>query len=91
MSVDKAMLHLENVFEYGQAYVALSRVRSERGLSLAKKLLATQVKAHPAVVAFYTNLEENKRREKEAMREEKKKQIQKQQQTHGHQQAKERM
>lgn len=57
MTVDRAELHLRNVFEYGQAYVALSRVRTRDGLTLLAPLVADNIKAHPAVLQFYEELE----------------------------------
>ncbi len=56
ISVDRAILHLKHVFEYGQAYVALSRCRTLAGLSLESRLEPAQVKAHPSVVRFYRQL-----------------------------------
>lgn len=43
------------VFEYGQAYVALSRFRTLEGLSLIE-FDPTVVRAHPAVVEYYRNI-----------------------------------
>ena len=56
MTVEKAVVHLKKVFEYGQSYVALSRVRSKDGLSLTYPINAQQVIAHPNVVEFYRQL-----------------------------------
>jgi ATP-dependent DNA helicase PIF1 len=82
MTVDRAQLHLKNVFECGQAYgtlsalflasllltvsisycaVALSRVRSLAGLSLTHPLQASQVRAHPEVVKFYSQMHTTQR------------------------------
>ena len=57
MTLDRAELQLKNVFEVGQAYVALSRVRSREGLRLMSPLVAENIRAHPAVVRFYAELE----------------------------------
>lgn len=73
MSVDSAVLHLKHVFEYGQAYVALSRLRTRAGLALASPIQQSQVRAHPDVVAFYTKLREEREREGEKARADKEK------------------
>jgi len=44
-------------FLIGQAYVALSRVRSLRHLQLTTPLDRQQIKAHPRVMAFYQQLQ----------------------------------
>ena len=56
LSIEKALIDIgNNIFEYGQTYVALSRVKSLEGLYLTK-VNAQKIKAHPAVVAFYQKL-----------------------------------
>ncbi len=49
MSLDAAHMDLSQVFEYGQGYVALSRVRSLAGLSIAG-LSPRALEVHPDVV-----------------------------------------
>ena len=41
-----------SVFEYGQVYVVLSRIKSLDGLSL-KKFSSKKIKIHPKVKEFY--------------------------------------
>lgn len=53
MTVDQAEVNLRGAFEFGQAYVALSRVRSLQGLCLKGPLLPAQIKADPRVEEFY--------------------------------------
>ena len=48
-----AELMLDNSFDYGQVYVALSRVKGLDGLWLSKPIRGTAVKAHPDVLRFY--------------------------------------
>ena len=48
-----AELMLDKTFDYGQVYVALSRVKSLAGLWLRTPLDPRTVKAHPAVLKFY--------------------------------------
>ncbi|MGL5355085.1 MAG: AAA family ATPase [Cetobacterium sp.] len=52
MTIDCAIVDLAGVFEYGQAYVALSRVKDVKGLQV---LNATPkaFKAHPSALKFY--------------------------------------
>lgn len=50
MSLDSAHMDLSDAFEYGQGYVALSRVRTLRGLSLAG-LNARALEVHPEIRA----------------------------------------
>jgi len=55
MTLDFVEMSLANVFEYGQAYVSLSRARSLEGLSL-RDFDAAVVRAHPAAVAFHKSI-----------------------------------
>lgn len=54
-SLDYVEIDLSEIFEYGQAYVALSRVKSLEGLSLIG-LDIDKIKAHPEAIEFYENL-----------------------------------
>ena len=57
MSIDNAIVDVGNsVFQYGQTYVALSRVKSLNGLYLTK-VNANKIKAHPEVKKFYDKIE----------------------------------
>lgn len=54
MTIDRAELQLDDAFEVGQVYVALSRVTSLEGLWVrGGRITQTVVKAHPKVKAFY--------------------------------------
>jgi ATP-dependent DNA helicase PIF1 len=54
-TIDYAEMDLSNVFTYGQAYVALSRVRSLEGLSIID-INYEGIKAHPKALEYYRNL-----------------------------------
>lgn len=57
MSIEKAVIDIGNsIFQYGQTYVALSRVKSLNGLYLTK-VNAQKIKAHPEVMKFYKKIE----------------------------------
>ncbi len=56
LTIDKALIDIgNNIFEFGQTYVALSRVKSLDGLYLTK-VNAQKIKAHPKVIEFYCKL-----------------------------------
>lgn len=56
LTLDYAEIDIgSSVFEYGQAYVALSRVKSLDGLFL-KNFDKTKIKAHPRVLDWYSKL-----------------------------------
>lgn len=55
VSLDYAEVNLENIFEYGQAYVGLSRIKNIEGLSISG-LKIDKIKAHPEAVAYYKKL-----------------------------------
>jgi ATP-dependent DNA helicase PIF1 len=56
MTLPKAYACFRSIFEYGQAYVMLSRVKSLEGLVI-EGLDRNAFKAHPDAVAFYENLD----------------------------------
>lgn len=55
VTIDYAEVDLANIFEFGQAYVALSRCRKLEGLSILH-LNKECFKAHPRVIEFYNSL-----------------------------------
>jgi ATP-dependent DNA helicase PIF1 len=55
ITLDYAEVNLNNIFEYGQAYVALSRVKSLEGLSI-KNFNKKVIKANKKVKLFYEKL-----------------------------------
>ena len=56
LSIDKAYIDIgSNIFEFGQTYVALSRVKSLNGLYL-KNLNINKIKANPKVIEFYKSI-----------------------------------
>lgn len=54
-SLDCVQIDLANIFEYGQAYCGLSRVKKLEGLTITD-LDITRIQAHPKALAFYENL-----------------------------------
>jgi ATP-dependent DNA helicase PIF1 len=55
LTLDRSYINLRGVFEYGQAYVALSRVKRIDGLTI-KGFSIHSFKAHPKAVEYYTSL-----------------------------------
>jgi len=54
MTIERAELQLDDAFDYGQVYVALSRITSLEGLWVrGGRVTQSVVKAHPKVMAFY--------------------------------------
>lgn len=54
-TIDLVEMDLSDVFEYGMAYVALSRVKDISGLSI-RNICWEKIKAHPKAIEFYKNL-----------------------------------
>jgi ATP-dependent DNA helicase PIF1 len=55
-TLDRACINLKNIFAYGQAYTALSRVKSLDSLVLSH-LDFSCIKAHPKVIQYYERVE----------------------------------
>ena len=65
-TLDKAIMDIgDSIFEYGQTYVALSRIKKLEGLYLTA-LNVNKIKVNPTVVEFYTNIEQQQMEKIEA-------------------------
>ena len=51
-TLDFAIVDLSNIFEYGQGYVAISRVKTLEGLSISR-INYEKIIAHPKALEFY--------------------------------------
>lgn len=60
-SLDRAIIDLHELWEPGQAYVALSRVRSGNGL-MVERWSPSSIRAEPLVTAFYDALADQAKR-----------------------------
>lgn len=59
-TLTSAELMLDKAFDYGQIYVALSRVKNLDGLWLSTPIERRHVKAHPLVLKFYGHIHSGK-------------------------------
>ena len=57
MTLDEVFIDFNRIFEYGQAYVALSRVKSLNGLYL-RGFNPQKIMANPRIIDFYNSLED---------------------------------
>lgn len=55
-TLDKVMINLRGVFEYGMGYVALSRVKNLEGLCI-EDIDWGKIKAHPEVIEYFNGFE----------------------------------
>ncbi len=55
VTLDFVEINLKNIFEFGQAYVALSRVRNIEGLSITS-INFLKIKANPKAINYYEKL-----------------------------------
>ena len=61
MTLDRVSLHLGGVFEQGQAYVALSRIRSLDSLCIQDRFDPRVIVANPKALHFYDELAKQRR------------------------------
>ena len=56
ITLSRAELSIEKAFDYGQVYVALSRLRSLEGLWLTTSIPRSKIKTNPDVLRFYASI-----------------------------------
>ncbi len=52
-TLSRAEIRVNEAFDYGQVYVALSRIKSMEGLWLTEPISKSAIKANPDVIKFY--------------------------------------
>ena len=57
MTFDKVFVDFKRIFTFGQAYVALSRVKTLKGLFI-DNFNPNKIKANPEVISFYKEINE---------------------------------
>ncbi|XP_049848242.1 ATP-dependent DNA helicase PIF1-like [Schistocerca gregaria] len=57
MTLSRVEISLKSIFEYGQAYVALSRVTCMAGLKILDSFSRDVFRSHPAAIEFYNSLQ----------------------------------
>lgn len=57
MTLAQSLIHLQNVFESGQFYVAISRIQSLEGIFLDHPVDASMIIAHPRALQFYREMQ----------------------------------
>jgi len=55
-TLSRAELLIDKAYDYGQAYVALSRVQSLEGLWLQKPITSKAIKANPKAIQYYNDI-----------------------------------
>ena len=56
MTLEKCVLHLDQCFDYGQAYVALSRCKSLEGMQIMGWKGGREIRTDPVVQEFYASI-----------------------------------
>ncbi len=59
LTLDYAEIDLNDIFEYGQAYTAISRIKKLDGLTITRKFNFNSIVANPKAIEYYKNIELN--------------------------------